>query len=219
MLSDGTDGVRERVWEAMLDLVTAGGYQATGLETILERADISHEEFCRRFKDKEDCALQLTDRLFESFNKAVRDAYDRYSPWRDSMRACSYAAAKWMMDNPKGTRFGMVELLSAGELAQVRREAVFQSFVDLVDAARAELDDPLSVPPHTAERAIGSVVEILTNRLRGGPIDIYEPIPDLLYFVYRVYFGEEIAREELTMPPPPEYADDVQLRRQAYEEG
>jgi len=219
VVSDGTDAERERVWEAMLDLVTAGGYQVTSLDTILERAEVSHEDFYRHFTDKEDCALQLTDRLFQSYDRAVRDAYGRYNSWRDSMRACSYAAAKWMMDNRKGTQFGMVELLSAGELAQARREAVFQSFVDLIDEARAELDDPSSVAALTAERAIGSVVEILTNRLRAGPTDVYEPIPELLYLLCRVYFGEEIAREELTMPPPPEYAEDVKLRRQVHEEG
>jgi hypothetical protein len=57
--------------------------------------------------------------------RVVREAYDAEAEWADAMRAGAYAAARWHTEHPRELRFGVVEMLWAGELAQARRESCF----------------------------------------------------------------------------------------------
>jgi AcrR family transcriptional regulator len=195
-------GARERICEAMLDLVYTQGYEATSIEEVLERAGSSREEFDRDFASKEDCALAVFDIFMSDFEREISAAYEGKERWPDSLRAAAYATARWMIENPRGMRFGTVEMLWVSELSQARREAGFQTFLGMVDAGRARAEDPESVPPFTAEKVIGSIAEILTKGLQRPQFDPYERVPELMYLAVLPYMGEEAAVAELAMPAP-----------------
>jgi AcrR family transcriptional regulator len=198
----GLDAERERILDAMLGLVIARGYDATGIEAIVERAGVDRGDFDRRFDGKEDCALAVFARTMERIHGAVRKAYDTQEDWPDSLRAAAYATADYIAEHPDEARFGAVELLSAGELAQASREAGFRMSIDLVDAGRLGLDDPDSVPPHTAERVIGSFAVMVTQRMQDGSVDPYEFVPQLMYLAVLPYRGPRAAARELELPRP-----------------
>jgi AcrR family transcriptional regulator len=196
-------GSRERIMGAMLDLVSSEGFEAISLDDVVERAGTSREEFERQFESMEDCAMVVFDRFLEDHNRVVRKAYESEEVWPDSLRAAAYAVASWMTENPQAARFGTVGMLWSSELAQARREAGFQNFVDLVDAGKEVAEDPDSIPPFTAEGVIGSIAEMLTRRLSQGEVHLYELVPQLMSIAVRPYLGEEAAAKELTIPPPP----------------
>ncbi len=196
--------VRERLQEAMLDLVCAKGYEATGVDDVVERAGLSRAEFDRFFSSKEDCTIAVLDDLTESCIKAVSAAFEAEPAWPDSMRAAAYAAADWMTEHPREVRFVTIEMLWGSDMGQVRREAGFRSFTGMIDAGREQAPDPQSIPHDTAEGLIGSIAQMLTKRLQQERVPSpYDFIPDLMYLAVRPYRGEEAARRELTMPPPP----------------
>jgi hypothetical protein len=119
------------------------------------------------------------------------------------MRASAYAQARWINENPRKVRFGMVEMLWAGELAQALRERAFKNYVEMVDDGRKVAEDPDAIPAFTAEAAIGSMTEMITKRMqREHRPDPREFIPELMYLAVLPYLGEDAARRELTMPPP-----------------
>jgi AcrR family transcriptional regulator len=194
---------QERICEAMLDLASTQGYEATEIDAIVARAGASREEFDDLFASKEDCAIAVFDRFMEGFNRKVSEAYERETEWPDSLRAAAYTVAGWMTEHPREARFGAIELLWAGELTQTRREASFQRFVGMIDAGRARLEDPDSVTDATAEHVIGSLAEMITKRAQGGELDPYQFVPDLMYLAVLPYLGEEEAAKELSIPPPP----------------
>jgi AcrR family transcriptional regulator len=196
--------LRDRIYEAMLDLVAEHGYEATSLEQLSERAACSPEDFEREFDGMEACAFWVFDRIVEEFTAAVEAAYSVRGAWRDALRAAAYAGARYQRDHPRETRFGALEFLWVSDMARARREATFNRFVELIDAGRQELDDPDSIPRSEAEAVIGSIAEMLTKSARRDSIiDPDHYMPQLMYFAVLPYLGPEAAAEELEIPPPP----------------
>jgi AcrR family transcriptional regulator len=195
---------RERIYEATLDLITSIGYEAVDADEIARRAGIEREEFDSMFPSKEACAIAVFDQFLADFVATARAAYESEAVWPDSLRAAAYAVAEWMLAHPREVRFGTVEMLWGGEMAQAKREAGFQVFVELVDGGRERAADPTAVPAFTAEGVIGSMAEMMTKRLqkKGEIAEPQEFIAPMMYLAVLPYLGEEAAARELTMPPP-----------------
>jgi AcrR family transcriptional regulator len=197
---------RERIREALLDLVAAQGTEAVTVELVVERAGVSRAEFDRQFADKEDLYLQFFHEISSGFERDLEAAYDAEDGWRDGLRAAAYFAARFFRDRPRETAFGTMQMFAAGEVAQGHRERELQFFVDLIDRGRQELEDPDSISRGVAESVFGSIYEMLLAKLRAGEgtgaaLDF---VPDLMFVAVRPYLGHEVALEELKTPAPPE---------------
>jgi AcrR family transcriptional regulator len=194
--------------DAMLDLTFEQGYEAVSVDEVAERAGGSREDFRAVFASKEACAIAVLEELENDSLQTIREAYDSEEKWPDSLRAAAYALAGWMDRNPKGVRFGMVDMLWAGELTRAHRDSSFRHYSALVDGGRAVAKDPESIPPFTAEATIGSINEMLGRRVQRGEAD--DPrafIPELMYLAVLPYLGEEAARRELTTRAPEQVSE------------
>lgn len=100
--------------DAMLDLTVEQGYEAVSVEQVVERAGASRKDFSVFFASKEDCAIAVLEELAGDSLQTVREAYDGQAQWPDSLRAAAHVKARWMVENPKWVRFGMVEMLGPG---------------------------------------------------------------------------------------------------------
>jgi AcrR family transcriptional regulator len=196
----------ERLRAALVDEVVARGYESTTIEGVIDRAEVGRAEFDRHFKDLEDCMLQVYWHHTDEFTDEVRGAFDSEDRWRDGLRAAAYTAARWVRDHPGIVNFGTVQMFKAGLMAQAQRESHLQMMVDLIDAGRQELDDPDSMTRATAEGVFGSIYEALVKeqQARKGTKSAIEFVPELMYIAVRPYLGHDVAREELSMPAPPE---------------
>ncbi len=201
---------RERLHRAVVDLVDDRDYDAITVELILDRAAVSRAEFDRHFDDLEDACIQTYDAIAAGVERRIFGAFERgggwrRGTWRDGLRAAAYEIMRFFRDNPRDGRFGAYELLKASEMARVRREATLHGYAAIIDAGRRELDDPDSVSPSTAEAVIGSIIGAIVKRIPTEGLD-HAPdwVPELMYIAVRPYLGHEIAREELTIPAPPE---------------
>ena len=190
---------------ALVEVVCERGFENTRAEDVIARAGADLEEFFSRFADLEDCAIQAFEGFIADFEWRVGSAYFAFSDWRTSLRAAGYEAADWITDHPDLAQFGAVEVLKAkNEMLRVRREEVLSYPARLIDQGRLEAPDPGAVPEAAPLMAIGSVVQLLTHRLQTGEdLDAFATVPQLLYMATRPYVGEELAREELTLPRPP----------------
>jgi AcrR family transcriptional regulator len=196
---------RRRIGEAMLELVAERGYAATTVREVLERAGVSRADFKRLYAGKQECFLRVYEEMSERFSEHVFAAFESEEEWRDGLRAAAYAAARWIRDHPREARYGVIEMVAAGEFAQARRETTLRRFVDLVDSGREQLDKPDAVSRSMAEGVIGGVLGMLTKSLRHGAEGGKETlVPDLMFMAVRPYLGHEAAREELSIPPPRE---------------
>lgn len=196
-------GAQERLHEAMLDLVASQGYRETGVGEVLEAAGVTREEFDRLYPSKEALAVEVLEERSKDCFRAVLEAYEAEIEWPDSLRAGAYAMADWMAAHPREVRYGPVEMLWAGELAQVQREIAFKRFRGMVDDGRSRLADPESLPESSADLVIGSAVKMLTERAMAGEgIDYHRMVPHVMAIAVRPFLGEEAAARELAMAPP-----------------
>jgi AcrR family transcriptional regulator len=195
-------GIPERIMEAMLDLASSLGYSAVSVEDVVDRAGVAREDFDATFSSKEACALAVYAKIQVAFRQHVQEAYESEELWTDSMRAVLYAAAGWVVEHPRETRFAMVETLAISDFAQARRETGFPLFTSMVDGGRALAADPDSVSPLTAEGVVGSIGQLVTKRLKRGEVEPFALVPELMYIIVLPYLGEEAARRELTIPGP-----------------
>lgn len=202
----------EQICRAMIDLVLERGYEGTTVEAVIERAEVGKGDFYRLFTGREDCFMK-TYRAYVAvpLEAAVFTAFASHDKWREGLRASAYAAARFVRDHPRECRFGSIEMMQVGPMAQAYRERQLHGMVDLIDAGRQELDDPDSVGRGAAESALGAIYITAVKHLaaHGNADASDEFVPELMFHAVRPYLGDEVAREELTIPPPPEANKDA----------
>lgn len=187
---------------AVMAVVGERGYEAASIEEICAAAGVQRAEFDRLFPDKAAAMLRTFEAYIEDFETLVAAAYNSASAWPASLREAAYALARWLEENPLAPRFGMVEVSDAEEMARVRREGVLRWCARLIDGGREVAVDPAAVSEGTSLIAVGSVAQIVTREAT-HPDGVLPLIPELMYTAVRPYLGEEAAKRELSIPPPP----------------
>jgi AcrR family transcriptional regulator len=195
------DPFADPLYVALIDIVAERGYERAGAAEVIARAGASGAAFDARFGRWEEFVLCVLGAFIDDFTDRVQHAYDSGPDWRTGLRAAAYESAAWLEQNPRVARFGAVDVLAAREeMIRVRREGVFLYCAGLIDQGREVAPDPAAVPEAAAAMAIGSVAQLLTQRLQAGEgLDTGRMVPALMYQAVRPYLGEEVAREELAM--------------------
>lgn len=203
-MTGGRAAERTAYTEALIELAFESDYQSVAVEEIVVRAGGSREDFERNFASKQACAVAAIEEVMARSLGIVQDAFDGGGRWPDSLRAGAYALAHYVIDHPKEIRFGMLDMLWAGEMTGALRDQFFGKFIAMVDAGRAVVPEPDAVPPLAAESVVGSITQALGrySLKRGGERDPIAAVPEMMYLAVRPYLGEEAARRELTIPPP-----------------
>ena len=202
-MSDGAPAGRAAYMEAMVELAFESGYEAITIEEIARRAGGNVVDFEASFASKQACAVAALEELAESNLGAVEGAFRNGRRWPDSLRAAAYAHVDWILANPKKMRFGVLEARWAGEVASATRDHLFGAYVAMIDAGREVAPEPAAVPAYTAEGVVGAITQVVVKEVSGrGERDLISLVPEMMYLAVRPYLGEEVARRELTIPPP-----------------
>jgi AcrR family transcriptional regulator len=200
---------RERLREALLDLCFERGYAELTIDELCRRSGMDRTAFERRYVDLEECFIDFYEPEMQSFRRRMMRAGEGNASWRDRLRATAYDLLRFLGEDARLTSFVMVESRSAGERAQLVFAEGIEPLFDLVDEGRREMDDPDSLSRSTAEQIAGGIFnEIYSAAARhesfaAGP----QVIPQMMYVAVLPYLGHEVAVEELSIPPPPEFAD------------
>jgi len=199
---------RERIARAFVDLVGARGYRETTLADVLAAAGVGEATFHRHFADREACFVAVWDELTLAHGVLAASAFDSDRPWRERMRAAAAVTLRYLQADLNRTRFLVLEVLNAGELAQAHRDLAIAGQVEWIDSGRRELEDPDSVTRATAEHIAGAINEMLIRRTRSGEIFRQgdRVVRELMYMAVRPYCGERAARAELSIALPGELA-------------
>ncbi len=196
---------RQRICEALIALVAEHGYEPTTVEMIVERAGVTKVDFERHFADRQDCFDQLWEEMNVDYIAGLRSRFEGSAPWRERFRAAAYYIVRYFLEDLTRATFFLVGALGAGEIAVARRDRQIQIGIDMVDAARAELPDPDSIPRAQAEAIAGTIYEAVFGAARkADPKRAVELVPQLMYIAVMPYFGVQAAEEELRRGP-----DDV----------
>jgi AcrR family transcriptional regulator len=192
---------------AVISVINECGYERASVAEFLERSGTSREEFDGHFSGKPDVTLRVMEAFIGDFKAGVKTAYESEATWPGNLRAAAYQAARWLTENPKTTHFGMVTSADAGDMPRARREEIFRWCASLIEDGRAVAPHPDAVPLAAPLMVIGAVAETLRRQQEGSTeADTVAIVPEMMYAAVRPYLGEEAARAELEIPPPPDLA-------------
>ncbi len=196
------DPARDRIAVAAVKLIGSRGYAAIGIETLCDHAQVSRRHFDRCFADMEDCFLSLHDEIAAELCERVMSAYEGPAAWHDRIWAVGWAAMRFLREDPLRARFLVAEVNGAGSRGQSRRDRIVQRLADLLDAGRAELDNPDSASRCSAEVVAGAIYGTILSGVEAGCMDRGEEfLPELVYMAVMPYLGARAAEDDLLVQP------------------
>jgi AcrR family transcriptional regulator len=189
---------RERMLDAVADVVSFQGYVAMSVEDIVGAAGVSRRTFYDHFTGKEDAFLQAFDRIARELLRRVNAAFDHSATFAEAVIGCLRECLEFAASEPRFAEMCIGEVLAAGPAAIERRNAVLGELAELLERSARTVPDGLSPPEVTAEALIGGVYEVVYARvLQGQAAELPALLPDLAYSVMLPYLGHERAEREL----------------------
>jgi AcrR family transcriptional regulator len=123
---------RERLQEAMIELVPRNGFAATTINELVALAGVSKSTFYEHFASKEDCFLAAFDGTIERVAQRVTEAYCRPERSRARLAAGFAEIMQMVVEEPETARFVVVESLTLGAPGIARRQRAAGRFGALI---------------------------------------------------------------------------------------
>lgn len=192
---------RERILEAMAELVAERGYRSTTIEHIVRRARVARATFYESFDNREACLLAGFDEAVEETRRRVEEAVSEVGEWPDRVRAGLVALIDYVLAEPALARTCLVESMTVGPAALARYEQALQSFTHYLAGGREVRDDGAELPDTLEDSLVGGIVWMLHQRLLHDQVEeIPALLPTMLEFSLAPYLGEERAAEFAAAP-------------------
>lgn len=181
----------------MLEAVGAEGYEATSVQSVLDRTGLYRQAFYDSFEDKADCYLQAHDAGVDRIEEQVRAATAGMSGWPAQLRAGLLALLELLDEEPNLGRALIVEVHPAGVAAREKRAVAMRRAATYLDRARLE-DGSKEAPAIASEAVTAGILGVLHSRLAGRRDGGFRPLlPELMYVAVLPYFGPEAAAAQM----------------------
>lgn len=185
---------RQRIVDAVAEVVSLTGYQAMSVEEIVAVAGVSRRTFYDMFHSKEDAFLAACDAFGNELLASIRAARDASSTFPEGVIACLRTSLEYLAAHPQYADACIVEVLAAGPRALERRNGLIRAFAQLIDDGAANTAESMHPPALMAEAVVGGIYEIVYSRvLQGRTRQLAELLPDLAYSVMLPYLGHRAA--------------------------
>jgi len=192
-----TESQRNRILQAMIEVVAERGYPETRVVDVISVAGVSRKTFYELFSSKEDCFLAAYDLLLANLLGDTARGYEskKGAPWAERVAAGLAALLDDLAEHPDEARFAIVEVLAAGPRALARRDAALRQFTGFLDAGRSETS--VELPGITSLSLAGGINELLyTEILHGAASRLPSRLPDLMFWIVLPFLGPERAADE-----------------------
>jgi AcrR family transcriptional regulator len=192
-----TESQRNRIHQAMIEVVAGRGYPETRVVDVIGVAGVSRKTFYELFESKEDCFLAAYDVLLENLLGEATDAFESRSdvPWAERIAAALESLLMHLSLHPDEARFAIVEVLAAGPKALARRDAGLRQFTGFLESGRSETS--VELPGITALAVAGGINELLYSEiLHGAAARLPTRLPDLVFWVALPFLGADGATAE-----------------------
>jgi AcrR family transcriptional regulator len=192
-----TESQRNRIHQAMIEVVSVRGYPETRVVDVIGVAGVSRKTFYELFESKEDCFLAAYDVLLDNLLTDATNGFESKAgaPWAERVAAALEALLEHLAEHPDEARFAIVEVLAAGPKALARRDAALRQFSGFLESGRSE--SSIDLPGITSIAVIGGINELLYSEiLHGAAGRLQSRLPDLMFWVTLPYLGADAAAAE-----------------------
>jgi AcrR family transcriptional regulator len=156
---------RERLQQALIELVAEKGYAAVRIIDLAKLAHVSQPTFYSLFADKEDLLLGAYDEIAARTASTVIEAYEADGSSDERLIAAMHAFAELAAAEPDSTSLLVLGAFGAGAKVLERRRRTLK---ELERAIYAEDGAPADPADLTVKFILGGIREVAAARLRSG---------------------------------------------------
>jgi AcrR family transcriptional regulator len=191
---------RERMVEAMIQVVADQGFAETTVADIISAAGVSRATFYEQFADKEDCFVAAYATVMDRMLAFVSEGFaaDDGGDWIERLRGGIRSLLRYLAQNPVAVRVGIVEGFGAGARARDRYQQAVSAFFPFIDAGRDLVDDSARIPGETSRVVVGGISALIFNEAsEGNPRNLPQLLPEMIYLAVVPYMGHDAALEAM----------------------
>ena len=191
---------RDRMVEAMIEVVADRGYARTTVADIISTAAVSRATFYEQFADKEDCFVEAYATVMGRMLAFVAEGFasDDSGDWIGRLRGGIHSLLRYLAQNPVAVRVGIVEGFGAGTKAREQYQRAVSAFFPFLDAGRELIDNPERVPGQTSRLIVGGISGLIFNEASAGSSKrLPELLPEMIYLAVVPYMGHDAAMDAM----------------------
>jgi AcrR family transcriptional regulator len=178
---------RRRMMEAVAELTSEQGYEATKIADIVRRAAVARKTLYDNFDGKEDLFLSAVDTTINEMRVVVEEACERTKGRAEQIVAGLEALLDFVAERPAAARMCMAEAISATPSSARLYDTGMRTFVELL---RRHAPDGADLPDTIEESLIGGAAWIVQQQIRRGEAEnAPELLSELSQFVLSPYLG------------------------------
>jgi AcrR family transcriptional regulator len=157
---------RERLFGAIVAVVSAKGYEATTVADVIELSGVSRSAFYSHFSNKAECLAGAAAELIQPVLDELVAAEKSGGP--EPARAVFERFVMLIVSQPAAARACFVELRAAGEVGAAVGERAFETLASLVDRVSAGTQGEDAIDPAMVRVLLNGLRKLIQTRLRRG---------------------------------------------------
>jgi AcrR family transcriptional regulator len=157
---------RERLFGAVVAVVSEKGYEATTVADVIEVCGVSRSDFYKHFSNKAECVAAAAEALLEPALAALGESQSARSPQAVFERFIELLCAE-----QAAARLCFVEIHRVGEPGEAIADRCFEAVARMVDELNAELPEGRRVGPELTRILVGGLRKMIHSRLYRGQVD------------------------------------------------
>jgi len=192
---------RERLFAALVAVVTEKGYETARVADLLELSGVSRSAFYEHFGDKEECLLAA---LGEFVAPAMATAVSRSAaaPTEERVRQAFESLVRMIVDQAPAARLCFVEVYAAGPRAVEAIDGKADDFQAFVAETVERIPGREPLPPELVRALIGGLRKVIHTRLyRRQEDELIELIPQMWDWALSYSPPPEPLRRPRNRPP------------------
>ena len=157
---------RERLFGAIVAVVSENGYEATTVADVIEVCGVSRSDFYKHFANKAECLAAAAEALLEPTMAAlaeIRGHGDQSEAEKIFERFIGLVCSE-----PAAARVCFVELHAAGDEGEAVADRAFEALAQMVDGVSATLPGHERISPDLVRVLIGGLRKVIHTRLYRG---------------------------------------------------
>jgi AcrR family transcriptional regulator len=196
---DGPGPERDRICDALVDLVAARGYQSTSVDQVVDRAGVDRAAFTRHFDSLEDCFAAAWERVDAELSRRMAAAFGRRDDWQDRLRDALEAGLRYLATDESQARLFVAEVTYVNDQMRDRQRDAMTRLSATIDRGRVDALDGDRASPEISDAISGAIwhrVHQLVQSGRGA--ELPDEVSHFMYIAVLPYRGAAAAEAELS---------------------
>jgi AcrR family transcriptional regulator len=189
---------RAQVLERLIDVFAKRGYQAATVDHLIAGGKVSMGSFYSDFEGKEDCFVQVYDRVMADLGERLEAAVPAEADWATQAVLAVRTVVEYAAERPMAARVVLIEAQTGGRLALDRYNGTLREASSFLRKGRSEPGTTADYPESFEDTTVSGLTWLLQSRLATERIaDPAELWPRMARMVLEPYFGAAGAERAL----------------------